>query len=104
MAGEPRTALLAATDLLESPDPGVLLRGTYVSSIALAMLGCTEVAVREARRGLEVARAQTSGTQLPESQLVGAVLALSAAGRLREAEDDATAMYRAALGANDLEG
>ena len=104
MSGEPRNALSAATDLLESPDPGVLLRGTWVSSIALAMLGRTEVSVREARRGLEFARTQAAGTQLPETQVIGAVLALSAAGRLAEAEDDSTAAYQAALGANDREG
>jgi hypothetical protein len=102
--GEPEAALAAAEELLASSDDQVVSRGAYTSSIALALLGRGDEAVAVAHRGLEAHRRSTAGNQLPEAQLVGAVLGHAAVGRLDQAEADAAVGYQACLAAGDKEG
>jgi DNA-binding CsgD family transcriptional regulator len=100
---EPEVTLAAAEELLGSSDNTMIARGAYVSSIALAQLGRTEQAVAVAHRGFASHRLATEG-QLPEIQLIGAVLGHLAGGDLAQAETDATIGYQACLAAGDNEG
>jgi len=102
--GDPESALAAANELLASKDDQIASRGAYVSSIALALLGGGDDAVAMAYRGLETDRRSSPGYQLPEAQLIGAVLGHASAGRLARAEQDAVAAYQACLAAGDKEG
>jgi DNA-binding CsgD family transcriptional regulator len=102
---DPEAALAAAEELLSSSDDLTVGRGTYVASIASALLGRGDDAVEIARRGLEANRRTPEGNhQLPEVQLVGAVLGHAAAGRLSDSEAEATTGYQACLEAGDQEG
>jgi DNA-binding CsgD family transcriptional regulator len=102
--GRPEEALAAAAPLLAAADDADLARGTYVSSISLALLGRTKEAVAMANGGLEAYRRAGLTTQMPESQLLGAVLAHTASGELDEAEALAATVHRACLAAGDREG
>ena len=82
----------------------MISRGTYAASLALALQGRCREAVAQAQRGLEVDRRSGESNQIPEVQLVGAVMGHAAAGHLAEAEEDALAGYEASLEANDQEG
>jgi DNA-binding CsgD family transcriptional regulator len=102
--GEPGEALVAARELLDSGDDLMIGRGAYPSSIALALLGRGDEAVAMAQLGLEAHRRQGTGNQLPEAQLIGAVLGHAGHGRLAVAETAAADGYQACLGAGDREG
>jgi DNA-binding CsgD family transcriptional regulator len=96
-------AVLAATaELISSENDLELSRGTYAASIAWAMLGRGDEAIDMARRGFEAHPKESN--QLPEVQLVGAVLGHATNGRLSRALADATAGYRVFLAAGDKEG
>ena len=97
-------ALAAASPLLDSEDDATVSRGSYVSSISLALLGRGDQAVAVAYAGLERHRLASGVPQLPEVQLVGAVMGHAAAGRLDRAEADAATGYQACLAAGDKEG
>src|SRR5215471_3652337 len=97
-------ALAAAKPLLDTDDDVMVSRGAYVSSIALAMLGCGEGAVAVAYRGLESHRRASTLPQLPEAQLIGAVFGHAAGGHLDRAAADAKTGYQACLAAGDKEG
>ena len=102
--GEPRLALENASLLVASDDDAISHRGTAIASVALAFLGRTEEAVAMARRGFEIHRRCADRTQPPESQLIGSILALTAAGRLVQADTEANMCYEASLKAGDQEG
>ncbi|HEV2375260.1 MAG TPA: LuxR family transcriptional regulator [Streptosporangiaceae bacterium] len=97
-------ALAAAKPLLGTSDDVMVSRGAYVSSIALAMLGHGDEAVSVAEIGLRSHRRATGMPQMPEAQLIGAVLGHAATGRLDRAEEDSATGYRACLAAGDKEG
>ena len=80
--GEPRLALDDALMVASCGDDAISRRGMAIASVALALLGRTEEAVRMAEQGLEVHRRCSDRTQVPESQYIGSVLAHLAAGRL----------------------
>jgi DNA-binding CsgD family transcriptional regulator/tetratricopeptide (TPR) repeat protein len=102
---DPEGGLSAAEPLLDSDDDVMASRAAFVSSIALALLGRSEEAVSVAYAGLESHRRASGGThQLPEAQLIGAVMGHAAGGRLAEAEADAVTAYQACLAAGDKEG
>lgn len=101
LEGDMPGALAAAEPLLASDDDLMVSRGSYVSSIALALLGRSDEAVSVAYRGLEVHRRASGVTQEPEAQLIGAVFAHAAAGRFARAEADATVGYQASLASGD---
>ena len=105
-AGEPEAALAAVAASLDSDDPEIACRSSYVSSIALALMGRSQEAVSVARRGLEIHRRWRSseGIQLPEVQLIGAALGHAAGGDLRLAEADATTGFQSCIEAGDKEG
>jgi DNA-binding CsgD family transcriptional regulator len=104
MAGDSAAALDAAAEALASDDDAVVIRGTFVSSMALAFLGRTREAVAVARRGFDVHRRSPEATQLPESQLIGATIGHAGGGALAEAMSSAMAGYHACLEAGDKEG
>jgi DNA-binding CsgD family transcriptional regulator len=104
IAGDPEGALAAAAPLLASDDHAIFSRASYVSSIALALIGRSGEAIALADEGLRRHRQATGVPQLPEVQLIGRVFAHAAAGRLTQAEDDAAAGEQACLLAGDMEG
>jgi DNA-binding CsgD family transcriptional regulator/tetratricopeptide (TPR) repeat protein len=101
---DPEAALAAAGPLLASEDDVMASRGAYVSSIAMALLGRGQDAVSIAYVGLERQRRTVGMPQLPEAQLIGAVMGHVAAGRLAQAEADAETGMQASLAAGDKEG
>jgi DNA-binding CsgD family transcriptional regulator len=101
---DPEAALAAAGPLLASEDDVMASRGAYVSSIAMALLGRGQEAVSIAYAGLERHRRAVGLPQLPEAQLIGAVMGHVAAGQLAQAEADAEAGRQASLAAGDKEG
>ena len=103
-AGEPEAALAAVAASLDSDDPEIACRSSYISSVALALMGRSQEAVSIAKRGLEIHRHWRSRTQLPEAQLIGAVLGHAAGGYLSRAEADATSGFQACIEAGDKEG
>lgn len=102
--GELRLGLDDALLLAASDDDAISHRGTAIAAAVLAFLGRTEEAVDMARRGLEIHRRCADRTQVPESQLIGSVLAHAAAGRLAQAGTEASAGYEACLRAGDNDG
>jgi DNA-binding CsgD family transcriptional regulator len=102
--GRPEEALAAATPLLAAPDDANLARGTYVASIALALLGRATESLEMASRGFDVYRRAGLTTQMPESQLLGAILAHTASGEFAKAEAAVRAVRDACLSAGDREG
>jgi DNA-binding CsgD family transcriptional regulator len=106
-AADPEAALAAAAPLLDSDDPEIACRSSYICSIALAFMGRSQEAVSVAMRGLETHRRRwrsNEGIQLPESQLIGAVLGYAGAGQLSRAEADAITGFQACIEAGDKEG
>ena len=105
-AGEPETALAAVAASLDSEDPETACRSSYIASTALALMGRCQEAVTISRRGLEIHRRWGSSDriQLPEAQLIGAVLGNAGGGYLSRAEADATAGFQACIEAGDKEG
>jgi DNA-binding CsgD family transcriptional regulator len=101
---DPEAALAAAGPLLASDDDVMASRGSYVSSIALALLGRSQDAVPIAYAGLEHHRRAVGMPQLPEAQLIGAIMGHAAAGRFAQAEADAEVGAQASLAAGDKEG
>jgi DNA-binding CsgD family transcriptional regulator len=101
---DPEGGLSAAEPLLGSDDDVMASRAAFVSSIALALLGRSEEAVSVAYAGLESHRRASGTHQLPEAQLIGAVMGHAAGGRLAEAEADTVTAYQACLAAGDKEG
>ena len=101
---DPRGGLSAAAPLLDSDDDSIASRGSFVSSIALALLGKTQDAVSVAYAGLERHRRAADVSQLPEAQLIGAVLGHAAGGGFAQAEAEAAAGHQACLAAGDKEG
>jgi DNA-binding NarL/FixJ family response regulator len=101
---DPQGALAAAEPLLASDDDAMYSRGAFVSSVALALLGRSAEAVSVAAAGLRSHRRATGLKQLPEAQLIGAVMGHAAGGRLAQAEADTVTGYRASLAAGDKEG
>ena len=97
-------AVVTAEPLLASDDSAVVSRGSYVSSIALALTGRTEQALTVAYAGLEAHRRAVGHPQLPEAQLIGAFFGHLGAGRLAQAEAEAAAGHRACLDGHDIEG
>jgi DNA-binding CsgD family transcriptional regulator len=104
MEGKPEDALADAAALLASSDDAVVARGTFVSSISLAALGRSAEAVSVGYRGLEAHRRVGKDTQVPEAQLLGIILAHTAAGELAEALSVAETGFEASLAAGDREG
>jgi DNA-binding CsgD family transcriptional regulator len=100
---DPQGALAAAGPLLASGDAVMVSRGSYVTSIALALLGRGDEAVRAADAGLKAHRRVGGAWHPPEAQLVGAVLGHTAAGRFAQAQADAETGYQACLAAGDQE-
>jgi DNA-binding CsgD family transcriptional regulator len=100
-SGRPRLALEGALEVLADGDEVLQHRGSYVASVALALLGRTEESAAMATRGLELHCHSGDVTRLPEGQLIGGVLGHSAGGRLSEAEAAATIGYEASLHARD---
>jgi DNA-binding CsgD family transcriptional regulator len=105
-AGDPEAALAAAASSLDSGEAEFACRSSYVSSIALALMGRPREAVTVAHRGLETHRRWLASerTQLPEAQLIGAVLGHAAGGDLSRAEAEATTGLQACIEAGDKEG
>lgn len=105
-AAEPEAALAGVAASLDSDDLEIACRSSYVSSIALAFMGRSQEAVSVAQRGLEMHRRWRSSerTQLPEAQLIGAVLGHAGGGDLAEAEADANTGFQACIEAGDKEG
>jgi DNA-binding NarL/FixJ family response regulator len=105
-AGEPETALAAVATSLDSEDPEIACRSSYIASTALALMGRCQEAVTIARRGLDIHRRWRSGDriQLPEAQLIGAVLGNAGGGYLSRAEADANTGFQACIEAGDREG
>jgi DNA-binding CsgD family transcriptional regulator len=101
---DPEAALAAAGPLLASDDDVMASRGAYVSSIAMALLGRGQDAVSIAYAGLERHRRAIGLPQLPEAQLIGAIMGHAAAGQLAQAEADAETGRQASLSAGDKEG
>ncbi len=104
LSGDPEGALAAASPLLASDNDPLLCRGSYSSSISLALLGRTDEAVSLAYAGLDRQRRSGGLPQLPEVQLIGAIFGHVAAGRLAAAEADAAIAEQACLAAGDKEG
>ena len=104
LEADPEGALAAAGPLLASEDDGIKSRGSYVSSVALALLGRTQEAVSVAYAGLETHRRAIGIPSSPEQQLVGAVMGHAAGGQLAQAEADATVGYEGSLAAGDQDG
>jgi len=104
ISGDPQGALSAAAPLLTSDDHAIFSRASYVSSIALALMGRSDEAVALADEGMRRHRLSSGVPQLPEVQLIGRVFANAAAGRLADAEADAAAGEQACLLAGDMEG
>jgi DNA-binding CsgD family transcriptional regulator len=102
--GDPQGALTAAEPLLASAEDGWLARGAFAASSACALLGRGQEAVDLAYRGFAAHRRAKASVQLPEVQLIGAVLGHAAVGRLAQAEADAQIGYQACLAAGDKEG
>jgi DNA-binding CsgD family transcriptional regulator len=102
--GDPQGALSAAEPLLASAEDPWVARGAYAASSACALLGRGQEAVDLAYRGLEAHRRTLDSVQLPEVQLIGAVLGHAAVGHLAQAEADAQIGYQACLAAGDKEG
>jgi len=103
-AGELSLAIADAAPLIDSDDEAMVHRGSYPTSLALALSGRTEEAVAVAYRGLETMRRSGDRTQLPESQLIPAVIGHLAGGRLALADADATTGYDTCLRAGDKDG
>ncbi len=103
-AGEPEPALAAVAASLDSDDPEIACRASYISSTALALMGRSQEAVSIARRGLEIHRGWRDRIQLPEAQLIGAVLGHAGGGYLSQAQADASAGFAACIEAGDKEG
>jgi DNA-binding CsgD family transcriptional regulator/tetratricopeptide (TPR) repeat protein len=103
-AGEPQAALGAVAASLDSDDPEIACRSSYISSVALALMGRWQEAVPIAKHGLEIHRHWRARTQLPEAQLIGAVLGHAAGGHLSRAEADATSGFQSCIAAGDKEG
>jgi DNA-binding CsgD family transcriptional regulator len=105
-AGEPEAALMTAAASLDSDDLELAGRASYISSIALALMGRAQEAVSVGQRGLEVHRRWrvSEGIQLPEVQLIGVTLGHLAGGYLSQGEADATTGYQACIEAGDKEG
>jgi DNA-binding CsgD family transcriptional regulator len=101
---DPEGALVAAEPLLASDDDATISRGTYVSSIALAMLGRSAESVSLVQIGLASHSRATDMVQLPAAQLIGAIMGHSAGGRFAQAEADAETAYQSCLAAGDKEG
>jgi DNA-binding CsgD family transcriptional regulator/tetratricopeptide (TPR) repeat protein len=104
LEADPEGALAAAGPLLASEDDGMKSRGSYVSSIALALLGRTQEAVSVAYAGLETHRRVSGIPQIPEAQLIGAVMGHAAGGRFAQAEADAAVAHEGSLAAGDKDG
>jgi DNA-binding CsgD family transcriptional regulator len=102
--GKAEAVLDVTAELISSDNDSVISRGTYAASIAWALLGRGDEAVNLARRGMEAHQRADESNQLPEVQLVGAVLGHTANGRLAQALSDATEGYRVFLAAGDREG
>ena len=103
-AGEPGAALGAVAGSLDSDDPEIASRSSYISSVALALMGRSQEAVSIAKHGFEIHRHWRARTQLPEAQLIGAVLGHAAGGQLSRAEAEATRGFQACIEAGDKEG
>ncbi|HTW10340.1 MAG TPA: LuxR C-terminal-related transcriptional regulator [Acidimicrobiales bacterium] len=104
MGAEPASALEAAQELLASHEDDVVSRGCFVASTALALLGRGRQALEIAQRGFEASGRTPGGTQLPEAQLIGAVLGHAAGGELAQGQAVAARGYEACLAAGDKEG
>jgi DNA-binding CsgD family transcriptional regulator len=104
LEGRPEEALAAAAPLLAAEDDPIVARGAFVSSVSLALLGRGTESLSIAHRGLEAHRRVGEDTQLPESQLLGAILAHTALGELVEAVEAAGTCQEACLAAGDREG
>ena len=102
--GEPRLALDDALMVASCGDDAISHRGMAIASVALALLGRTDEAVRMAQQGLEVHRRCSDRTQVPESQYIGSVLGHLAAGHLGTADAEAHIGYEAALRTGDDDG
>ena len=100
---DPEGALAAAAPLLASDDDLIVSRGSYSSSIALAILGRSAEALAVAENGLQANR-RASTPNLPEAQLIGAVFALLAAGSFAKAEQTVNTAYQASSAVGDKEG
>jgi DNA-binding CsgD family transcriptional regulator len=103
-ATELDAAVAGASELLEADDDGLVVRGAYIASIALAFLGRTEEALVAAERGEVALRRSPVSRHRPEAALTGATLAHLFGGRLAQASATADLGYSLSLDAGDNEG
>jgi DNA-binding CsgD family transcriptional regulator len=104
-AGRTREALADARELIASGDHTAIALGTYVAAIALALLGRGNEATEMANLGIEtVRRVAATWRGLPACHRFGAVIGQIGAGRLKEAEENATVAYEANAEVNAREG
>jgi DNA-binding CsgD family transcriptional regulator len=99
-SGELRIGLEDALEVASSPDPVVARRGTMIGSIALALQGRGVEAIELAQRGLALQRA-AGRTHVPETQLMGSILAGICLGRLELAEAECERGYASAITSGD---
>jgi DNA-binding CsgD family transcriptional regulator len=102
--GRPEAALAAVEPLLAAADDASRARGAYVASVSLALLGRVRESVAVAGRGFDAYRRAGLTSQMPESQLLGAILAHTAGGALAEAVAVAESARTACLAAGDRDG
>jgi DNA-binding CsgD family transcriptional regulator len=104
LAPRPLAALDVARPVLERPDSPSLYRATYAASIASALCGRLDDAVRIGERGYEAHRRLDEVVRRgAETQHIGPILALCAAGRLVEAATMAERSYESAVIGGDAE-
>lgn len=104
MAGDIVGALSGVSEIVSSSDQPTRLRGTFVQSWALAMLGRTVEAVRIGTEARELELAQPRSGTLPTSrQMVGLISALAANGQLDRALELAAKTYETESARNDNE-
>jgi DNA-binding CsgD family transcriptional regulator len=104
LAPRPQAALDAAEAILQRPASPAYYRATYATSISLAVQGRLEQAVAVGADGFRAhdsARERTR--QLPETQHIGPVLALVAAGRLEPAGGLARLGHERSVAVRDAE-
>jgi DNA-binding CsgD family transcriptional regulator len=104
LAAELEVAAIRATELLDAADDGLIVRGAYVASIALAFLGRTQEALVVAEQGEEARRRSPDSRYRGEATLTGASLAYLFRGQLAQAATAADLGYQVSLDAGDDDG
>jgi DNA-binding CsgD family transcriptional regulator len=104
LAARPRAALDAARPVLDRRASPALYKATYAASLASAMYGRLDDAVQIGTIGYATHQSLDEVVRLgAETQHIGPILALSAAGRVDEAAELASGSYNAAVAGRDEE-